>query len=315
MPVLKIASICEASKDLRPPLVRVVLEQRMGMRLPLSFAVLVTFVLGLFQASAADPVTSEMPFDFREGLIWLKVSVKESAKPLNMLLDSGANFSVINLPTARKLGLKIGDRVEVDGVDAVTTGYWPQHLSASPHTVKLPGDFLAVDLSELSKGSECVIDGLLGADFFAEHVVRIDFARRKIQVDPATVVSGQQVQIPLRVNEGSVQIPVSVNDSKEQWLRLDTGCNSPLHWVSANIQAAQSTPQIAVALTKLCIPVTLTKVQIGQFNFQGVSTVLHSTEIFAGEAGLLGNGLLSRFSTVTIDLPSKRLLLERAPSR
>jgi hypothetical protein len=284
----------------------------MGMRIPFSVAVLVAFALGLLQASAADAVASEVPFEFREGLIWMKVSVKESPKPLNMLLDSGANFSVINLPTARKLGIRIGNRVEVEGVDAVTTGYWPQHLSAAPRALDLPGDFLAVDLSELSKGSDRVVDGLLGADFFAKHVVRIDFARRVIQVDSAAVQSGQQIQIPLRVNEGAVQVPLSVNGSKEQWVRLDTGCNSPLHWVSSDTKAAQSARQIAVALTKSCVPVTLTKVQIGACDFEGVSTVLHSTEIFPGESGLLGNGLLSRFSTVTIDLPSNRLLLEKA---
>jgi hypothetical protein len=30
----------------------------------------------------------EMPFEFKEGLLWVKVTVPESAQPLNFLLDS-----------------------------------------------------------------------------------------------------------------------------------------------------------------------------------------------------------------------------------
>jgi hypothetical protein len=33
--------------------------------------------------------------------------------------------------------------------------------------------------------------------------------------------------------------------------------------------------------------------------------------VFAGEAGLLGNGLLSRFGSVTVDAKAGRLILER----
>jgi hypothetical protein len=279
--------------------------------LTLNFAIILTVALSLLKGRAAEPVVLDFPFDCHDGLIWLKVAVREAREPLNMLLDSGANVSVINLATARKLGLRIGQPVRVEGVDAVTTGYWPQHLRASDHTASLPESFLAVDLGDLSQGSECTVDGLLGADFFAEHAVRVDFAKRRIVLDPTMRLNGQQVVIPLRSDHGALQIPVNVNRGSPQWVRLDTGCNSALHWVSAKIQPGDSTPQVAVALTKMCLPVTQTKVQIGQCVFDNVPTALHPAAIFAGEGGLLGNGLLSRFSAVTIDLPSSRVLLEK----
>jgi hypothetical protein len=283
----------------------------MRKRLSLNIAIILTAALTWLQARAAGSLAFEFPFEYREGLLWLKVSVQESGKPLNMLLDSGANVSVINLVTARRLGLEIGQPVRVEGVNATTTGYWPQHLSASARTAPLPRDFLAVDLSDLSDGSECAVDGLLGADFFADHVVRIDFSKRRILFDPSARPTGHQFEIPLRANLGALQIPVNVNGGGRQWVRLDTGCNSALHWVGAKIQPGETTPQVAVALTKMCLPVTQMKVQIGQCVFDNVPAALHPTEIFAGEAGLLGNGLLSRFSAVTIDLPSNRVLLEK----
>ena len=50
-------------------------------------------------------------------------------------------------------------------------------------------------------------------------------------------------------------------------------------------------------------------VVLGELEFEKVPTGLHDAAIFPGEAGLLGNGLLSRFSTVTIDAKAGRLML------
>ena len=50
-------------------------------------------------------------------------------------------------------------------------------------------------------------------------------------------------------------------------------------------------------------------VVLGELEFEKVPTGLHDAAIFPGEAGLLGNGLLSGFSTVTIDAKAGRLML------
>jgi hypothetical protein len=55
------------------------------------------------------------------------------------------------------------------------------------------------------------------------------------------------------------------------------------------------------------IPVT---VRIGNTQISCVSAELHKRPIFSGENGLLGNGLLSRFSSVTIDVKGGRLVLK-----
>ena len=66
---------------------------------------------------------------------------------------------------------------------------------------------------------------------------------------------------------------------------------------------------MAIGLAEISIPQTETTVRLGQHEFEKVPTGLHEEAIFPGEAGLLGNGLLSRFSTVTIDAKAGRLRL------
>jgi hypothetical protein len=88
----------------------------------LALKVLLAAALSPVQAAGQDSAR-EFPFEFREGLIWVKVRVPESVEPLNFLLDSGASVSVVRLRAAKRLGLKLGQPVKVQGVGANITGY------------------------------------------------------------------------------------------------------------------------------------------------------------------------------------------------
>ena len=109
-------------------------------------------------------------------------------------------------------------------------------------------------------------------------------------------------------------MPISVNGHDRQWVRLDTGCATALQWVTSDVPD-QCTHQMAISLAEISIPQTKTSVGIGGNQFSDVPTGLHEKAIFPGEAGLLGNGLLSRFSTVTIDAKAGRVILESASKR
>jgi len=280
----------------------------------LRFCAVILFATALFRAAAGEPGVAEFPFEFHDGLIWLRVSTRESGKPLNFLLDSGAGASVINEPTAKKLGLKQGRLVKVQGVGTAAYGHWPVSLSAVPGTVPLPKNFLSVDLGELSEACECRVDGLLGADFFADHCVQIDFAARKIRLLPPMSLSRNSDALPLRMEHGAMLVEVRVDDGASRWVRLDTGCAAAFHWVTSRADLQMYPRQWAVALTRISVASTRTTVQLGQTRFDAVPTELHEKEIFAGESGLLGNGLLSRFGVVTINARAAKVILDKAPA-
>lgn len=284
-------------------------------RFRIRLLLLLSIALVSVQALAYASPSFVIPFQYSDGLIWLKIKVNGADQPLNILLDSGANCSVINLETAKKLGLNFGKPVAVDSVDGRTIGYWPEHLPATKNSISLPENLLAVDLSELSQGSKCEVGGLLGADFFAQHVVRINFHDHEICIDPNVMKEDVQDSLPLAQRDGAIEVPVSVNDGAPQWMRLDTGCNSALHWVNANVQPVASKSQMAVALSKVCLQTTATRVRFGATIFDQVPTAVHASEIFPGEAGLLGNGILDRFDSVIISLPSNRLFVSKNACR
>jgi len=268
------------------------------------------FAAAFLQLQAAPVTLAEFPFQFREGLLWVEVTLPQSEKPLNFLLDTGAGVSVINLSTAKRLGIKLGREVTVHGVETMLTGYWQRRMSAKVGNVKLPSEYLAFDLEKLSRSCERPVDGLVGADFFRGRVVQIDFNAQKIRMLKAEKAWKSDAALLLQSRPCGMRVPITVNGHDRQWVRLDTGCATALQWVTSLVPD-QCTHQMAIGLAEISIPQTKTTVGIGEHKFESVPTGLHETAIFPGEAGLLGNGLLSLFSRVTIDAKAGRVILEK----
>jgi Aspartyl protease len=242
----------------------------------------------------------------------MEVTVPGAQAPLNFLFDSGAQVSVINTATAQRLGVKRGRPVNVAGVGNTTTGFWPQTVEASAGGVRLPREYLVLDLGKLGEAcTNATVDGLIGADFFRDRIVQIDFAGEVVRILPERPAEAGTQILPLKVRPCGMLVPVQINGSKLQWVRLDTGCASALQWVTASVRPEGCTKRVAVALTSFSVPVTQTTLRLGSVRFEAVPTDLQGMAIFPGEKGLLGNGVLSRFQTVTIDAKRKEVILGR----
>lgn len=245
----------------------------------------------------------------------MEVSVPQSHEPLHFLLDSGASTSVLNLSTARRLGVALGSAVSVKAVSTSLTGHWPVRLPAKAARLELPDKYLALDLSMLSGACDHSVDGLIGADFFRDRLVEIDYVKQKVRLLAAWPSDIGTNSVPLETRRCGMRVEVNVNGGKSQWVRLDTGCATAFQWVTSKERADRCTSQPAVGLAELSIPQTTTSVQIGNHFLDAVPTGLHRKAIFPGESGLVGNGLLAGFGVVTIDAKAGRLFLGRDPAR
>ena len=271
---------------------------------------LAIFFLSILAGLQPARAATEIPFTFRAGMIWMKISVTGQSTPLNFLLDSGAGRSVLHLGTAQRLGVKLGVCETVQGVDGRCAAYRVESFAATVGSVMpLPREVLALDLSSVSAGCGARIDGLLGADFFRERIVQIDFAAQKIRLLNRNELPASSAQVlPLVSRNDAFCVRVSVDQNAPQWMRLDTGCSSALEWVvtDAKLRRAAGTSVAAAAGSRAHIH---TDVLLGSERLSSVKTGVHQQPLFSGEAGLLGNGLLSQFR-VTVDAGKSRLLLD-----
>ncbi len=268
---------------------------------------LIPFAL-LALAVSAQAVT-EIPFRFTDGMIWVKVQPSAKSAPLNFLLDSGAGASVLDLRAAQRLGTKLGRSETVQGVDGRAAAFRVSDFDSRVGSVVVPRSLLALDLSGVSAGLSQRIDGLLGADFFRGRIVQIDFTVQKIRLLSRAELHeiGSEV-LPIASRNGAMCVRVGVAGQPCEWMRVDTGCSSALRWVISSEKAKKlSATSLAVA-GKASREISA-DVQLGDCRLAGVKTGIHTRQIFAGESGLVGNGVLSKF-IITFD-GQKRLLLAK----
>jgi Aspartyl protease len=267
-------------------------------------------VLALFVAVSAHSETpNEIRFQYQDGLIWLKAKVPGKTTSLNFLLDSGAGVSVIDLEQARALGIRIRNPESVQGVSGRAVAYRVDDFQANSGGVVLPKSVLAVNLQAISQRCPQPIDGILGMDFFRGRIVQIDFVERRVRLVERDSLSLANCEIlPIKICNDAFCVPVRIAENPAQWIRLDTGCDACLVWVISD-PGKRLTQGTSVGLSPASRNCVKTTVEIGKQRF-AIAAAVHEESMFSGEAGLLGNGLLSKFR-LTIDEPGNRVIFER----
>ena len=279
---------------------------RSEMRL-LVLAWLSAFILPL---PVRSEILNEIPFQYRDGLIWITAQPAGRDKPLNFLLDSGAGVSVVDLRAANGLKLEFANHQTVQGVNGQALAYRGKHFRAVSGGVALPESVLAVDLGTLSSRCHQPVDGILGADFFRGRSVQIDFSAGRIRLLSNYDLNLANCEIlPIKICNDAFCVPVRVANKPARWTRLDTGCDTALEWVDGETERKRM-DQTSIGLSHRPVSYIDICVQIGRQRFTPVKAGFHKEEIFPGEAGLLGNALLSKFR-VTIDEPRSRVIFER----
>jgi aspartyl protease len=255
------------------------------------FAVCLLLLLAPFGRAAGG---QSIPFEYRDGLIWVKVRSAASGAPLNFLLDSGAGVSVLSADAAHRLGVKLGVAETVRRVGTDAAAWHVSGFEATLAGIPVCREPLVLDLRDTSASCCRPIDGLLGQDFFRGRVVQINFKEQCIRLLDKADEHGCCAVLRLSLQHGVMCVPISVNDSALKWARLDTGCDDGLHWVARGAAGHART-----------------SLQLGAEKIANVKTTLHRSALFPEEAGLLGNGILAGYQ-VTIDGVSRRLLLEKS---
>src|SRR5260370_29780630 len=252
-------------------------------------------VLAVFLAVYAHAeALNEIRFQYQDGLIWLKAEVPGRTKSLNFLLDSGAGVSVIDLEQARVLGMRIGDPESVEGVSGRAVAYRVKDFQANSGGVCLSKSVLAINLQTISQSCRQHIDGILGMDFFRGRIVQIDFAARTVRIVERDSLSLANCEIlPIKIWNDAICVPIRVAENPAQWIRLDTGCDAGLDWVVSR-PGKRLTEGTSFGLSHLSGNSVKTTVRIGKHGFV-LAAAGHKEPMFSGEAGLHGNGLLSKF--------------------
>lgn len=302
----------------------------------------------------------EVPFNYYNGLIQL--NVKLNGIPLSFIYDTGAEHSILtNKEVAILLDLRIVKEIDVFGADLVKqmTAYVTEPLTIELFDTKVIKQriidekkikfveevdvrteeveyftkFEPILLLERDIFKEDVfsstISGIIGASFFSNMMVEIDYRQQVLILYPY----GVQPKL-----KGFSELPVNFNghkpvlncllrinqddDTTSAKLLIDTGCSIPLLLLE-NIDTKFHLPsktvngQIGIGLGgDLTGWIGLTNLmQIEKFTFSNLVTKFQDTDSISNirssslRDGLIGNEILNRF-TLLIDNINKKVYLK-----
>jgi hypothetical protein len=274
------------------------------------------------QASSVEPLAI-LPLTSAGGMIFVPVGT-DSAPSHLWLLDSGFETSVVNRRYADSLRLP----AYVHGPQAVPGGHTdigvvpgiPLHVG---QTMFRPESLAVIDLHNVEPLLGLPYAGILGHDFLARYVTRIDYDRRVVELfAPNTFVySGAGRRLPVWI-EADQPFTLGLLYAKGRTvpakLKLDTGSLDVLGLNGSFAEQTELTlgnprrvPALGAALggRVAAYLIRLDSVTIGG-NTVARPVAAYSAETERrGDAGTVGMGLLSRFNLV-FDYARRRVILE-----
>jgi aspartyl protease/PDZ domain-containing protein len=180
--------------------------------------------------ASSDSSSVWIPFQLVGGnRIYISAAV--DGVPVDMLLDSGAETTVLDQSFARRAGVRGRGDVGVQG-----SGGAASSSVATGVRVRLARTYfdslstLVMDLSGVAHALSIPLAAILGQEVFYASVVDIDFARRRIAFrDPSRFrAPTNAIRMPLSPANGDRTIPVSIEGRPAVPMYFDLGNGSPI---------------------------------------------------------------------------------------
>lgn len=148
-----------------------------------------------------------LPFEYTDARLHVPVTIGDDPSLHAFILDTGAVSTGIDSTLAHRLGLAVSAGGTATGAGAGATrigSTGPVDLHVGSARLHLATASVAPYDALLAATSGRRIDGIVGAQFFVEHVVIIDAGQRRITLhDPANWrYTGNGARIPLAFNHG-----------------------------------------------------------------------------------------------------------------
>ncbi len=174
--------------------------------------------------------TAWVPFEFfNNDQIFVAAIINGRATTL--VLDSGADITVLDKVTANLIGAQLSGAVPVGGTGGQAMMQLAPHIDVQIGALELHDITAGVmDLSGIAQQLEHPLPLILGKEVFNQLIVDIDFPNRRIafrERDQHAVPSGA-VRVPLGRHGGNRTVPVSIEGRNAIQFDFDLGSNSPM---------------------------------------------------------------------------------------
>ena len=271
--------------------------------------------------------TGFIPFEFfNENRVFIPAEVNGAAT--QVLLDSGAEMTVLDAAYARELGVKTEGQLDAVGSGGRAQAQLAGGVDISVGNLRLTGLTVAViDLSEVARLIGHPLPVILGKEAFNALVVDVDFPNRRVAFHEASSFKAppKAVRLPLVESAGGQRaVHLSIEGRPAIPVLFDVGNGGalslfPAYWQQAGLlegRRSSKTLSGAVGGLRECDVTTLKHIEFAGITLKNVPTVFDDAgKSIATSDRLLGNlglGVLARFRMIT-DYAADTLMLVPDP--
>ncbi len=270
-----------------------------------------------------------IPIELNNNHIYLQTKVNGS-EPIWFVLDTGADFTVIDTNRAHELELELQGSLQGGGAgeNSVEVALI-NDVSFEVAGVQVTGQTVAsIDFAMLSALEGRAINGILGYDFISRFIIEIDYEQSQINLyDPAQYVyngSGEKIPFTIESNDPFIEASFTVDGHTYSGkFMIDSGARSALILGKPFVESHQLLDQVSPLLdgpmgfgvggeTKQLLG-RVSALQFGQFNLPDVLTAFSQDEAGAlanpDRAGIIGGEVLRHF-TVVFDYSNQVMILD-----
>ncbi len=277
------------------------------------------------QEDSDSSESTALQTEFVDGLILVNVVVGDAAGW--WILDSGYDYSLIDSTVAASAGMVLSEMQTVPQPGGEVSQQWTHAARLEFETGPWTTDSLAVlDFSGLAPMVGRPLAGLLGHDFFVDHVITIDYSAEKVTVaSPESYIGpANATSVPVWIENGepfALGYLWAAGRTVPAKLKIDTGSLSGLglngSFVAQNRLIPDDVPRVSVGGVAVGGATDNFVARLDSMSFGGrvirQPVVAWSDDLSRiGDAGTLGSPILERFR-VTFDYRRDRLLLEPEP--
>jgi len=270
-----------------------------------------------------------IPIELNNNHIYLKTKVNGS-EPIWFVLDTGADFTVIDTNRANELELELQGSLQGGGAgEGSVEVALINDVSFEVAGVQVTGQTVAsIDFATLSALEGRAINGILGYDFISRFIIEIDYEQQQMNLyDPAQYVyngSGEKIPFTIEGNDPFIETNFTIaGQTYSGKFMVDSGARSALALGKPYIEMHQLLDQVSPLLdgplgfgvggaTKQLLG-RVSSLQLGQFNLPDVLTAFSQDEGGAlanpDRAGIIGGEMLRHF-TVVFDYTNQLMILD-----
>jgi len=253
----------------------------------------------------------------------LYIPVNTGGKERFWLLDTGASMTVLNRAFAEELGLELEGSMkgrEAGGVTEATFTKMPPFRIAN---IQFQGQTVAViAMSEIIRRLGVEVAGILGYDFLARFVTKVDYAAELVSFyDPKKFeYAGNGNTVDIHIQNSLFEVPASLDGTRSGAWLFDIGAGGTFldgcYAIREGYAGRKGKLGMGHGATKefqnksvLCDSLqfagfTLYKPEI-DFSYGGSDTVFTADQI-----GVLGNSIFRNF-VIYVDYSGERLMVEK----